>query len=249
MTDDFERRLADRLAEGLPEAPASLQAKVADMQDKWYREPEVAWWRRLVPVLAPVAVVIAVAVGLVQLGVLGSGTGSPGPSPSPVGTPVPTTFDPTQVVSDGATFSITYEAGNVVVRETGTTGTRVLVSTSAPASLFASPPTSSSVTFYNLACGTSGSADERELVYGYVVGFDRRGGLAYSGPPADGGIADNGLMLFVLRSVADEGERASVLRHGSTPFDPDTVILGWTYEVPAAGSQGVTVLPSGCRQG
>jgi hypothetical protein len=205
---------------------------------------------KVVPVVAPLAVVLVVAVVLVQLGVLGSG----GPAPSPSGaasaeTPAPTAFDPTHIDSSGASYSITYEEGAIVVRETDAGGTRVLVTQPAPAGAFATPPTTTGVSFSALACGTPGGSDQREMLFGWTVNEFSSGAYRYSGPAADGGVAENGLFLFVLRSVADDGERGVLVKDGSTSFDPSTPVLEGTFHVAPGGASGVEIQPSGCRLG
>jgi hypothetical protein len=253
MTDDFEERLSRRLTGPLPAAPESLQARVVDMDDRWNREAPPSRWRPLLPILAPIALVAVLAAGLVQLGLLGpggSGSSSAAASgPRGVETPAPTPFDPTHIVSGGRSYSITYEAGSIVIRRTVAGTIETLATYAAPPGAFASPPSGTRGGFGStIACASAAGTGDVEMIYGFIVN-DRGRGYTYSGPAADGGFSGNGLFLFVLRTIADDGQLATIEQNGSTPFDPPARRINASFHLGPAGAAGVVTLPSGCRRG
>lgn len=205
-------------------------------------------WRAALPVFGPLLLVLGGTAVLLQLGILGAGPSpSPTSSPAPTRTAAPTPFDVTHIVSGTDTYGITYEAGNVIVRRSTATGIDILVQTAADPAPFASPPTANGIAAYSVACPGSGQAAETEFIYGYAIGTPGSGEYVYAGPPADGGVGDAGLFLFVLRSASDDGQKATVSRRASGGSE-DVSVLSASFHVGPVGSAGVVALPSGCRQ-
>lgn len=203
-------------------------------------------WRVLVPVVGPLAMVLVGAFALVQLGILGSGPDAPVRTAPASGGPsaAPSPFDPMHIVLGDATYSISYEEPNIVVRVTDAAGVHVLATAAAPADAFASPPVDEGSSIQGEACGAPGSAAERQLVYGYVDAADPRA-YRYDGPPAAGGFADNGLFLFVIKREPGRATTVDLYRHGTTSFDPDQV-LGRVAFDGATPAPGDTTSPYDC---
>ena len=117
---------------------------------------------------------------------------------APAATPLPTaTADPHVVVTDAGTLAISYEDSAMVVRRTADGTTTELGRVSLPSTIVpgASAQAVSGNAFDLMTCpGASGAPNDR-FVFGWQ--FDIRD-FRYTGPPAIGQVAPDGLYLFAL---------------------------------------------------
>lgn len=206
---------------------------VSNLEDRWYRKPKPSRWRGSVMALVPIVSVLAITGVLLvaENGSQPSTSASIGPSSGP------SAFDPANLVVGADTYSLALSEGSLIVFRTTGAATSELGRVEAPAGADASPPTVSWATANTMQCGSGSTL--RLFAFGHLSSPGPSSVMTYVGPPADGGIADDGRFLFVLAPGVQAGARIEIDADG----DPSVTMPA---SVGQAGDPGVTKQPSGC---
>ena len=176
---------------------------------------------------------VLVAVGLLVV------PGLLAPTPRPTAKPTPTS-DPHVVVTAYGVLSIALEGNTLVVRRIDVTPAQALGRVFLPDEMLpaASGGELNGSASFLLACPPpGGGSDLARILFGHV-GFG--GGVTYTGPPADGQAAPDGLYLYALRpgAVAESAVMDVKSSHGE---------LGVPVSEFTRIATEATLQPSGCH--
>jgi hypothetical protein len=208
---------------------------MTDLEDKWYREPEPSRLRGPLLALVPLVAIVAIAVAVIQI----ENGATAVPSLSPGLSPGSTNFDPMHLVTGADTYSIALEGRDLVIEDSLGGQTIELGRLQVSVDASASPPTVAGGVSAVMQCPSGAT---RLFFFGHLSLLGRGLVASYVGPTADGGIAPDGLFLFLIAPGARRSERLEIDVNGQPRLSIGVAIGN-------VGDPGVTKQPSGCIVG